>query len=86
MTKNFVSVFLLLGFVVILVAGCKKEEGEGGTSSISGKVFAIDYNSDFSLIKTRYYIPDEDVFIVYGENTVYNDKMATHYDGSFRLE
>ena len=37
------------------------------------------------VIDKSYYARDKDVFIVYGNNTFYDDKIATHHDGSYNL-
>jgi hypothetical protein len=38
-------------------------------------------------VKTdQYYATDEDVFIVYGDEDVYGDKVSTNYDGTFRFD
>ena len=80
--------FSFVALAVLTIVGfssCQKE-GEGGTSTISGKVFAFDYNASGQLT-SEYYAPDEDVFIVYGGNSsFYDDNYKTAYDGSFRFQ
>lgn len=79
--------FFLAGlFCLALITGCKKEEGIGGTSSITGKVFVREYNSNFTVKTDQYYATDEEVFIVYGDDEVYGDKVTTNFDGTFRFE
>jgi hypothetical protein len=70
----------------ILALSCKKEEGIGGTSSITGKVLVWQYNSNFTHLVEQYYATDEDVFIIYGDDPVYGDKVTTNYDGTFRFD
>jgi hypothetical protein len=78
---------LIAGFSLFLLAlACKKEEGEGGTSSITGKVLVRQYNANFTTLMEQYYAPDENVFIVYGDDPVYGDKTSTNYDGTYRFE
>ncbi len=77
----FLPLFLLLG----LLGACSQDEGIGGKALITGKVFVQDYNSS-GFLRAEFYAPDEDVFIVYGDNPVYNDAMKTHYDGTYRFE
>jgi hypothetical protein len=78
---------ILLGLSVILLAAivssCKKDPGEGGTSTITGKVFAKDYNSTFTVLQGAYYVPDKWVFIVYGDAADYGNKIRTGYDGTY---
>lgn len=76
-------------FLLVLPAiffSCNKVEGEGGTSSITGKLIINDVNGSGELQAT-YPGVDEDVFIIYGkDNTTYNDKVSTSYDGSYRFD
>ncbi len=79
---------IYVGLSIMLVVGstsCQKE-GEGGTSTISGKLYAMDYDANM-VLQTEYYAPDEDVFIVYGGNSsLHDDNYKTAYDGSFRFQ
>jgi len=80
--KNFGIVVLLTLFGF----SCNKIEGEGGTSSIIGTLTVEEYknNGDF---KGSYPGADEDVFIIYGkDNTTFNDKVSTSYDGTYRID
>jgi len=74
-----------LGVITGLTA-CEQEEGFGGTSSVSGKVYALDYNNELTELLEQYYAPDEDVFIVFGDEITYADKTSTHYDGTFEFK
>jgi hypothetical protein len=78
-------IFFLLAISFFLYA-CEQEEGIGGTSTIKGKIYAIDYTSDFLTIIDEYYIPKEDVYIIYGDDEIYSDDFETHYDGSYRFK
>ncbi|MBU0489974.1 MAG: hypothetical protein KKA07_12090 [Bacteroidetes bacterium] len=81
---NPFAIILTVSF--FLFAGCAKEEGEGGTSSISGKIYVLDYNSSFTYIHDTYYGQDEDVFLIYGDHDYYDDKTSTNYNGTYRFE
>lgn len=82
-------------FILVLVAliSCQKQEGEGGTSAIYGKIKTIDVqhfdvpgNERIDTL-SQYYHADEDVFIIYGENdNLYDDNYKTTFDGSFGFE
>lgn len=79
-------------FVIMLLAtlffasACKKVEGQGGTSSISGRVYVQEYDA-FGNIIEEYYSADERVFIIYGdEDNVYDDDFRTSFDGSFQFD
>ena len=77
--------FIIITFIgyTLLFFSCQKEAGEGGSSVITGKVYAKDVKD--GLLTGEYYAPDEKVYIVYGNSTVYNDEMDTHYDGRYRF-
>ena len=72
-------------FIIIIFSACKKEAGEGGNSSIYGKVYARDYNATYTVLQDEYYAQDVDVFIIYGDEQTYSDKVSTNYDGILNL-
>ncbi|OFZ63324.1 MAG: hypothetical protein A3D92_04625 [Bacteroidetes bacterium RIFCSPHIGHO2_02_FULL_44_7] len=83
--KRIISI-LVISAVAISFSACEKVEGEGGSSSITGKIHAMVYDGAGNLL-TEYDAEKEDVFIVYGgENTMYDDDIKTSYDGSFRFD
>ena len=80
MKKSFAIIFLL----VLSLFSCSKEEGEGGRSSISGKVHMTDITGGN---QGEYDAPDYDVYIIYGDqDDIYDDDMKTNYDGSFEFK
>lgn len=81
--KNF-GILLLLS---TLIFSCNKVEGEGGTSSIIGSLTVNEFKNSDGSLKATYPGADEDVFIIYGkDNTTYNDKVSTSYDGTYRID
>ena len=84
MKKSFVVLSIVV--FITLSFSCKKEAGEGGNSSIYGKVYVKDYNSTFTILQDEYYGQDVDVFIIYGDNQTYSDKVSTNYDGTFEFK
>jgi hypothetical protein len=72
--------------VLLLVSSCAKDAGEGGTSSIKGKVWGKYYNKTFTSLIGETYAPDKDVYIIYGDDATYGDKQKTCYDGSFEFK
>jgi hypothetical protein len=85
---NFIFKILSLAFFSFLLfstTACEKEEGEGGTSSITGRVYAIDYNSEWTVKKGEYYAPGIDVFIIYGNDSIYSDQFETGIGGWYRF-
>ena len=74
----------LISLVTVVLFSCTKEEGEGGRSSITGKVYMSDITGGN---QGEYDAPDYDVYIIYGkDNTVYDDDMKTNYDGTFEFK
>ncbi len=80
------SFAILIVILTGAVSSCSKEAGEGGNSSIYGKVLVKNYNSTFTLLKEEYYAQDEDVYIIYGDDRTYSDRVRTSYDGSFEFK
>lgn len=78
-----ITAVLVLG---LLFSACKKEAGEGGNSLLRGKVILREYTA-FPILYTESEAPDEDVFIVYGEddNTI-DDRTRTSYDGTYKFQ
>jgi hypothetical protein len=74
---------ICISIAIISLIGCSKEAGEGGTASISGKIFAKDYVDGW--LVDSFYAPDQRIFIMYGNSTIYDDDMRTHYDGSYKF-
>ena len=70
-TRTLLACFILT--LLVFAASCEKEEGTGGTNSITGKVYVRDYNENFTILEEQYTAKDEDVFIVYGDDEVYGD-------------
>lgn len=72
--------------VVLLFSSCKKEAGEGGTSSFKGKVFAKYYNKNYTILADSAYAPDVDVYIIYGNEFSYGERTRTSFDGSYQFK
>lgn len=68
---------------------CKKYEGEGGKSSITGKIM-IDqklYVNGVLSQTVNFEGAKEDVYLVYGEDDlIYDDKVEANYDGTFTFK
>ena len=77
---------LLIGAFLIALTSCKKGAGDGGTSTLRGKIYGIDYNADFSMRLDSGYVPDENVYIIYGDNKTYDDNTNTSYDGTYEFK
>lgn len=81
--------WLLAAAVITITTGCKKEEGEGGRSSISGRVIEQEMHSCVFPDSIKHEQPryDERIYIVYGDQSeVYDDDMRTDYLGRFHFQ
>lgn len=76
--------YLLLLLAVAFTA-CSKDEGYGGLASISGKVYAKDYNSNGILVGEDY-LGGAKVYISSHNDTSFYDDVDTTYDGSFKFD
>lgn len=81
----------IVSLSLILVAffffnSCKKIEGQGGSSTIKGKINVVKY-SVVGTVVAQYPGAEVDVYIIYGSDTTafYNDRIKTSYDGSFEF-
>lgn len=85
MNKIVSIAVLILSFS--LLNSCKKVEGEGGSSTIKGRIMVTNYNAGGTIVEGNYPGADQDVYIVYGEgNTVSNDRVKSSYDGTFEFK
>ncbi|MFZ4399472.1 MAG: hypothetical protein ACOYO1_05510 [Bacteroidales bacterium] len=73
-------------FLLLFNTSCSKDAGEGGTSTIQGKVYARYYNKTFSSFLGESYAPNKYVYICYGDNSAYGDKQRTNYAGVFEFK
>jgi hypothetical protein len=76
---------LLIPLLAGIIA-CEKDPGTGGTSSITGKVWVLDYNSEYTHLNDQYYAAKEDVYLIYGDDAVYSESFKTSYNGTYRFE
>ncbi len=80
--------YKLAPFLLILLTltSCSKEPGVGGNATIAGKVYAHHYNSSFTLLLSEYYVADTYVYIQYGDDINYSDRLKTNYNGEYAFE
>ncbi len=79
--KSKILFFSLL--ITSLLFSCKKEEGIGGDASIKGNVLVRDYNTNFTQLIGQYPAEDVYVYLVFGDNTGYDRRIKTDYNGNF---
>jgi len=78
---------LILGIGVLLFTSCAKDEGEGGTSTIKGKVMLKKYDNGYHTLLSESPAPDENVFIIYGsDHDTYDNDYKTSYNGEYEFK
>ena len=85
--KKPISISLLfLLLIPLMPISCKKEPGPGGKSTIYGKVLVKDYNASFTILEETYYGPETWVYLIYGDDRDYGDRIQTNYDGTWEFK
>ena len=84
--KKFILFFLVFSAVFLLNNSCKKDAGEGGSSSIKGYVHVTDYNTNFLVIQGYYDGANEWVYNNYGDDISYSDRINSSPDGTFEFK
>lgn len=84
--KLFIVCCLLSIVYCLFLSSCKKESGSGGNSSIKGKIWVRQYVLNFSSLDEEYAGADEEVYIIYGDETSYGDRIRSDYEGDFEFK
>ena len=80
------SNILIVLLVAVLFSSCKKEAGEGGRATITGKVYAEYWDKTYTIKGDSGYAPDVDVYIIYGDNVSYGNRIKANYDGTYEFK
>ena len=80
--KDLFSSFCL-GLLVFGMSSCAKEPGTGGFASVSGVLWTQDWDNTFSIINSEYPAMDEDVYLMYGSDSIPSEDVKTSYNGWF---
>lgn len=80
--------FILWCFALITVvfSSCEKPAGQGGDATIKGKIWVEDWDNNFNLLQYQYAGADEDVYIIYGDDVNYGDKISANNNGEFEFK
>lgn len=79
-------ILTILGFMFMPMTSCKKQAGPGGTSSITGDILVRQYDLSFSSFDESYPGADEEIYIIYGDNISYSERIRSSYDGGFQFK
>lgn len=77
--------YLFLIISVFVFFSCKKEPGLGGQASIKGKLYIKDYDGTFTTLRAIYPAQGENVYIIFGKESIVGDDVKTGIDGSFEF-
>lgn len=80
MRKTITLLFFAI-FFGTLFNSCKKEAGSGGSSTITGRIWVKDYPGPL-----EYGGLDEDVYLIYGDDVSYSDRVRANYDGYYEFK
>ncbi|MEA4918189.1 hypothetical protein [Proteiniphilum sp.] len=84
--KPILSLFFA-GICSLLFVSCINEEGEGGTASVDGFVYKIVHpDGEYNFTKDTFPAARTDVYIQYGNQKPYGDKMDIGPDGYFKFK
>ena len=71
---------------MLLSVSCTKEPGVGGSATVTGKIYAEDYNT-LGTLTGEYYAQNYKVYLIYGkEGGAFDDDINTSHDGSFEFK
>lgn len=72
--------------IALLTTSCSKEPGDGGRAEIRGRVLEQRYSDNTQQPQGQpYVLPEQRVYIIYGDGTFHDDDVRTSADGSFRF-
>ena len=84
--------FLFAAALTLLISACSKPAGEGGRATITGKIWVENYNTlgaypgGAYTLNGEYAGADEDVYIIYGDDASYGNKVKSGPDGIFEFK
>ncbi len=74
--------FTLLAFILLFFGSCTKEAGEGGSSTLKGRIYGYDINTS-GIVTDSAAVQDARVYISYGDNTTVDDDTRSSYTGEY---
>ena len=79
-------IFTLSLVSISLLSSCKKSAGEGGNSTITGKIMVEEWNATFDVHISDHPGADVDIYIIYGDDATYGNKIKSGPDGIFEFK
>ena len=85
--KKTVNLLLVLLVMAMLLPGCNKGPGEGGTGTVQGFVKLVHHpDDDYTLTPDTMVAAKTDVFIIYGDEAYFGDDVETNVEGMYQFE
>ena len=79
--------FIWVIAALLAFSSCKKEAGDGGNSSIKGKItkeLRVVLDNSGTAVGT-FPAADEDVYIIYGDHVSPDDRVQSNYEGEYEF-
>ncbi|MBL0328427.1 MAG: hypothetical protein IPP64_03175 [Bacteroidetes bacterium] len=85
------ALFTFAALAAFAISSCNKPEGEGGQATIKGKIWVENYSTlnnmaDTYTFKGEFAGADKDVYIIYGDDVSYGNKVKSSPDGVFEFK
>src|SRR5690606_19363649 len=89
--KNYCSMKINIKIIGILLIAfclisCEKNEGYGGKATIKGTVIMRQAERVQNTVLAEFGAREERVYIIFGENEIYDDDMRTNHDGQYQFK
>jgi hypothetical protein len=86
MKKSVLRLALAALPVIALFSSCTNGPGPGGKASVQGTIKATRYVNNCTTNAGSFLAEDEDVYIIYGEDPSYGDRIKTGPGGVFQFK
>jgi len=81
--KTILIKYFSICLIIFSLFACERDEGFGGNSSVSGSITIKEYNNDMSILLNEYAGSDQNVYLIFGDNTSVGEDVETSYNGNF---
>jgi len=81
-TMQYLLQFTSLVLFSFILGSCTKEAGEGGSSTLKGRIYGYDINTS-GIVTDSAVVQDARVYISYGDNTTVDDDTRSSYTGEY---
>jgi len=78
--------YFSISLIIFSLFACERDEGFGGDASISGSLMIKEYNNDMSVLLDEYPASDQNIYLIFGDNTTVGEDVETSNKGHFSFE